>query len=273
MFKIGEFSKLSMLSVRMLRHYDAQGLLTPEQVDAFTGYRYYGADQLARADRIRVLRDLGFGVAAIGEILARYDDPETLKNYLTVRLREMQGEFSELGARLHSLETTIERLGKDGTAMNYAVNVKEIPEMQAACLRDVIHAYEQEGELWQRLYGALAGKNVQFASPAYTMAVFYDEGFKEQDVDVEIRAAVEGVYPDAGEVHFRKIPAVTVASAVMKGSYDQVSAVCGAIGEWIEQNGYRMNGPMFNIYHVSPGMDPGHPENWVTEICFPVEKA
>ena len=41
MLKIGEFSKLSRVSVRMLRHYDEIGLLKPAEIDRFTDYRYY----------------------------------------------------------------------------------------------------------------------------------------------------------------------------------------------------------------------------------------
>lgn len=59
MFKIGDFSRLSQVSVRMPRHYDKLGLLTPSQIDKWTGYRYYTIDQLPRLNRIVVLNDLG----------------------------------------------------------------------------------------------------------------------------------------------------------------------------------------------------------------------
>ena len=52
MLKIGEFSKLSRVSVRMLRHYDEIGLLKPAEIDRFTDYRYYREDQLPTMCRI-----------------------------------------------------------------------------------------------------------------------------------------------------------------------------------------------------------------------------
>ena len=82
MLKIGEFSKLSRISVRMLRHYDEIGLLMPEEIDPFTGYRYYSEDQLLAAGRIAALRDMGFGLSAIGEILACGADREALEGHL-----------------------------------------------------------------------------------------------------------------------------------------------------------------------------------------------
>ena len=69
MFRIGEFSKLTQVSVRMLRYYDQEGLLKPEQTDPFTDYRLYSADQIPSLNRILFLRDLGFGVSRIREAL------------------------------------------------------------------------------------------------------------------------------------------------------------------------------------------------------------
>ena len=65
MMKIGTFSKLSRLSIRMLRRYDELGLLQPVHTDPFTGYRYYREEQLTTAGRIAALRDMGFGLSAI----------------------------------------------------------------------------------------------------------------------------------------------------------------------------------------------------------------
>ena len=73
MLKIGEFSKLSRVSVRMLRHYDEVGLLAPSEVDPMTGYRYYSERQLITAGRIAALRALGFGLSDTRELLHLYD--------------------------------------------------------------------------------------------------------------------------------------------------------------------------------------------------------
>ncbi len=59
MFKIGDFSKLGQVSVRMLRHYDQLGLLKPDHIDTFTGYRYYAVEQLVRLNRILFFKDFG----------------------------------------------------------------------------------------------------------------------------------------------------------------------------------------------------------------------
>ena len=76
MLKIGDFSKLSRVSVRMLRHYDEIGLLKPAEIDCFTDYRYYREDQFPAAGRIAALKDMGFSLADIIRILQPADRPE-----------------------------------------------------------------------------------------------------------------------------------------------------------------------------------------------------
>ena len=78
MLKIGEFSKLSRVSIRMLRHYDDIGLLKPAEIDDFTGYRYYREEQLFDIGRITSLKDMGFALADIIKILESYDDKEKM---------------------------------------------------------------------------------------------------------------------------------------------------------------------------------------------------
>lgn len=95
MLKIGDFSKLSRISIRMLRHYDEIGLLMPKSIDNFTNYRYYSEEQLPVAGRITALKDMGFALATIGEIMKSYDDPKTLAKFLAVKQAEMQVQAEE----------------------------------------------------------------------------------------------------------------------------------------------------------------------------------
>ena len=85
MLKIGEFSKLSRISIRMLRHYDDIGLLKPAEIDDFTGYRYYREEQLFIIGRITSLKDMGFALAEIIKILDNYDDKEKMDAFLSER--------------------------------------------------------------------------------------------------------------------------------------------------------------------------------------------
>ena len=270
MIKIGDFSKLSRISVRMLRHYDEIGLLVPCHVDQFTSYRFYNAEQLSAVGKIKALKDMGFSLSVIKEILLTYEDGDSLRNYLKIQHSQAKQDVETAERRLQLLESVLKRIGDD-IYMSYAVTIKEIPQRYVASLRKVIPSYGDERILWEQMGNETKALDMQMANPSFSLAVFHDEGFKEADVDVEIQVSVTGTFKDTETVRFVTVPAVNVASSVMKGSYDQLTAVNEAIAAWVADNNYSFNGAMFLIYHVSPGHDP-NPDNWVTEVCYPVRK-
>ena len=83
---------------------------------------------------------------------------------------------------------------------------------------------------------------------------FLDAEYKEKDVEVEAQKTVKGQYPDT-----------------YQGGYEHIGEVNAAVAAWIEANGYRYAGPMFNIYHVSPH-ETRNPDEFVTEVCYPITK-
>lgn len=270
MLKIGEFSKLSRVSIRMLRHYDETGLLTPESIDPFTGYRYYSEAQLITANRITAFKELGFSLAGVSELLTCYDDRAALERLLLLKRVEAWEAAEEAKRRLQLLDTAIERLRKD-EAMNYNVTVKTIPERYVASVRQIIPSYDLEGHLWSIFLKETAHMKIQDGDPCLCVALFYDGEYKETDVDVEIQKSVKGSYSDTEHVKFKTMPQVQVASAVCKGSYDQISEVNAAVASWVEANGYAFDGIAFNIYHVSPH-ETQNPDEFITEVCYPVRK-
>ena len=270
MLKIGEFSKLSRISIRMLRYYDEMGLLVPETIDSFTGYRYYSEAQLFTAGRITALRDMGFKLCDTAELLKHWEDRETLERRLLDRREEAQHQAEEAERRLRLLDTALERLRKD-EPMKYDVTVKTIPERYVASVRQILPSYEREGDLWGILMKETAHLHIQDGDPCLCSATFHDGEYKESDVDVEVQKTVRGTYPNTEHVTFKTMPAVQVASAVCKGSYDQLNEVTAAVVSWVEANGYAFDGIAFNIYHVSPH-ETQNPDEFVTEVCYPVRK-
>lgn len=271
MLKIGEFSKLSRISIRMLRRYDEVGLLAPERIDGFTGYRWYSEYQLLTANRITALKNMGFGLAAISEVLECWDDPEALERCLRVKRAEARGALEEAERRVRLLDTALERLRKDEANMKYDVTVKTIPERTVASVRQVIPNYDREGDLWHIFCQETAGMNIQDGDPVLCTAIYYDGEYKESDVDVEIQKTVKGSYPGTEHVRFKTLPAVQVASATFRGSYSQIGEVNEAVAAWVRENGWAFDGRFFNIYHVSPH-ETRNPEEFLTEVCYPVRK-
>ncbi|MGN1025693.1 MAG: helix-turn-helix domain-containing protein, partial [Faecousia sp.] len=130
MLKIGDFSKLSRVSIRMLRHYDEIGLLHPVQIDRESGYRYYSENQLPVAGRITALKDMGFGLADIGEMLDCYEEKAVMERHLRLKRTELLEQSQQTAYRLRLLDTALERLRKDET-MQYDVTLKTFPERYA----------------------------------------------------------------------------------------------------------------------------------------------
>ncbi|MDE7261597.1 MAG: MerR family transcriptional regulator [Oscillospiraceae bacterium] len=271
MLKIGIFSKLSRISIRMLRYYDGQGLLSPVQIDPLTGYRYYSEDQLRTAERIAALRRMGFGLAGVKALLAAEDDREAWEQALERQRMVLQEEEREVRARLLLLEAALDRLRKDEKPMEYPVTIKELPSRYVASVRRRIPTYWHEQELWNTLAEETCAMNLQVCDPCYAMAVFHDGEHVEKDADVEVQMAVKGEYPDTGNVRFKMVPAALIASATFKGPYDLAAEAARTVAEWVRDNGYEFGGPSFFIYHVSPH-ETQNPEEYVTEVCFTVQK-
>ncbi len=271
MLKIGDFSKLSRISIRMLRHYDEIGLLVPKSIDDFTNYRYYSEEQLAIAGRITALKEMGFSLTTIIEILKNYNDPKALSEFLVVKQAEVEAEAEEIKQRLLLLETAIMRLREDDMAMNYNVVLKTLPERYVASVRKILPAYNQEGILWNILMTETKAMNLQQADNCYSLAIFHDEGYKESDIDIEIQISVKGKYQNTENVTFKTVTEVEIASATYKGSYEQITQVNHAVATWVRDNGYEFNGAIFCIYHVSPAQTQD-PNELVTEVCYPVKK-
>jgi len=253
----------------MLRHYDDIGLLKPAETDDFTGYRYYREDQLFTIARITALRDMGFSLAEIVKMLDIYEDADKLDAFLAKRKEELDALAAQTEYQRMLLDSARMRLRKE-QIMNFDVTVKTIPERCAATVQMTVPGYADEGMLWTTMFSETAATPLVPADPCLVAAQFLDPEYKEENVEILAWMTVKGTYQDTEHVKFKTLPAVKVASCIVKGSYDQMGDACACVASWIGANGYKMNGPMFNIYHVSPAQTQ-NPDEYVTEVCFPVE--
>lgn len=269
MLKIGEFSVLSQISIYMLRHYNEIGLLIPEYVDEYTGYRYYSERQLPIAGKIQALKSMGLSLNLIKEILAKYTDNDELKNYLELHAVEQREKIANMQKQLNLIETTITNLEHTSNIPLYSVALKKIPARHVISIRGVIETPEKEAELWEKLAYERKLQKIQCASPVWNIAVFHDEGFRERDLDVEIQQAVVGQYHDTEIMKFKEVAEITVATLTFKGQYALLPEANEEIIRWITDNCYKLDGDHFNIYHVSPETEQSA-EEMITEVCFPV---
>ena len=146
MLKIGLFSKLSRVSIRMLRYYDEMGLLRPAYIDPDSDYRYYREDQLQTVGWITALRDMGFSLADVRRMSQLGRDAEALAPFFAARRRELQAETAKTAQQLLLLDTAEKRLGKEDF-MQYNITIKTIPSRYAALVHTVNPRDQYEGQV------------------------------------------------------------------------------------------------------------------------------
>ncbi len=272
MLKIGDFSRLSQVPIKTLRYYDEMGLLAPVEVDRFTGYRYYSVSQLPRLNRLLALKELGFSLEQIGHVLNEGVTVEQLRGMLRLKQAEAQQRLMDEQERLARIEARLRQIEMEATMSKYDVVIKKVETMRVAAVRDIIPTYSQQGGLWGELYGTIGMNPASMAGPCLTM--YYDEGYKERDVDVEACQPIRGEVPVGGRVKVYDLPgADTMACVVHHGPFTTVSDAYNALGQWVQANGYRIAGPGREVVLQAPSQagvqdDP----NTLVEVQFPVAK-
>ena len=153
MFKIGVFSKLVRVSPRMLRHYEKCGLLTPDKIDKFSSYRFYSMKQIPLLNKITKLRDMGFSISEIADILPNYDSTQLINEALQKKIKETHAAVLEKQEQLKRLRDMSEQLLKGDDNMVYDVELKALPAVNVISLREVIADYSKEEFLWGNIMG------------------------------------------------------------------------------------------------------------------------
>src|SRR5262249_55442706 len=141
MFKIGDFSRLSQVPVKTLRYYDEIGLLRPIHIDPFTSYRYYALSQLTRLNRILVLKDLGFSLEQIAQLLAEEMPTTQIRGMLRLKQAELQRQLAEDQARLARIEARLRQIEGGDQMPTHDVVIKHVPSQTVASLRETIPTY------------------------------------------------------------------------------------------------------------------------------------
>lgn len=266
LLRIGEFSTLTRLSVRMLRHYDAHGVLSPACIDGFTGYRFYSPDQVAEALLIRQLRDVGFSVSAIAALLPLRREPELLRRALVVQREHLVTEARAAELRLARIDQLISIT--QGRAIMAELTTTIHPAHRVVALRAVIPTYQDEGQAWDQLMSEVAAQQVPLVD-APCGATFHDPEYKEADVDVEVWVAVQPGATAEAPLVARDVPEQRVAVALVKGPYELIGTAVDELGAHLEAEGLTIAGPMYNRYLVGPAQSED-PAQYVTEVCLPV---
>lgn len=263
MLKIGEFSKLSQLTVKALRFYEREGVLAPSAIDPYTGYRLYSTSQLMDAARVKALRQLGLSIEEIKQILAGADAHELLQR----KAEELRAEQAGIAVRISIIDHLLKEI-----EMDYQVTEKTIPAVTVYYSEATLEKYSDAMQ-WIPAQGAevrALNPNLKCAEPPYEFVEYLDGEYRERDVRVRHSEAVLARGVESDNIKFRDIPETKVLSIYHKGAYDEIGAAYAYIYKYAEDNGYEVAGLSRESY-IDGIWNKDSVDEWLTEIQLPVK--
>jgi DNA-binding transcriptional MerR regulator len=270
MFSIGDFASYGRVSVRMLRHYDAIGLLRPAHVDQATGYRSYAAQQLSRLNRIVALKDLGFSLQQVQSILDDKVSVEELRGMLRLRQAELQSQIATDSAKLAQVEVRLQIIEGEGAMPAEDVLIKRIPGVRVAELTGVAASFAPESitPVIQPLYDELCVRLDRAGlTPAGPAIAYYEDSPDGDGVLVHASLPVNADPRDGHGFAIVDLPEIEQAATIVhRGSMDNVMPTIQTLARWIDANGYRSAGYNRELY-IECGEDR---DTWVTELQEPM---
>ena len=267
MFKIGDFSKLSQVTVTALRLYDRLGLLKPARIDEFTGYRYYSAQQLPQLNRILAFKDLGFSLEQIAKLLDEHLSPAEIRGMLRIKQAELQQLVEKEQARLSRVEVKLKQIEQENTMPDYEVVLKKVEPIKVGAIREILPNYASIGGLYDELLGYFKQQGVK--AGYYCGGIWHDCEYKDSDVDGEAVISLDAEMIGNERIKIYELPAIEkMACLVHNGSYNTINQAYNVLLSWIEANNYKVIDSNREVYIV--GGKELNNDSFVTEVQFPV---
>lgn len=269
MFKIGDFSRLSQVPISALRYYDEIGLLKPARIEP-NGYRYYSASQFPRLSRLLALKDLGLSLEQIALLLNDELTPEQILGMLKLKQAELRQEIADGQNRLARVDAWLKEFQPEVLAMPESeLVVKKVEAYTVASYRFVAPNIPAMVATFEELAGWVNSNKI--GTPKPPLFIYYFEGFRTENLDVEVAWPVDGAIPEHERFRIHQLPAVEqMAELAYYGSYEHIGQGYARIGRLIEENGYQIVGPCREVYGE---FHPEDPAKNVTFLQFPVSKA
>lgn len=259
MLSIGEFSRLTHLSVRTLRRFHDSGLLEPAEIDRSSGYRYYSVEQIPAAQVIERLRELEIPAADVLQIV-RSPDPAARATLVAEHLRRLE---SQLDRTRHAV-AALHRLLEPAQA-ELQVDVRSVPSLTVAAIEATVAL----ADVLPWYAGAMAELEAAVPARAGSAGGLYDNALFEDGRGHVLVFLPVPEPPEVGRVHPATLPPVELAVTTHVGEHDDIDVTYGRLGAWVVSNLLAVAGPVRETYLVGP-RDASDPASWRTEIGWPV---
>jgi DNA-binding transcriptional MerR regulator len=262
---IGDFSRATHLSAKMLRHYHEIGLLKPVDVDVNSGYRRYGAEQIVTAQIIRRFRDLEMPLEDI-HIVLQAPDVDTRNRVIANHLARLESALARTQETVASVRGLLDRPQDSSVRIDH----RHVPATPAAVITDIVE--KTDVVAWYR--GAMgevaATLSAQDISPAGPLGGIFDtELFTEDRGRATIFLPCDPLPQPVGRVITTVIPPAELATIVHLGSNTEVDRTYGALAAYVTRHALAVDGPIREYYLVGPS-DTRDESLWRTEVGWPI---
>jgi DNA-binding transcriptional MerR regulator len=261
---IGDFSRMTHLSAKALRHYHDAGLLEPAYVDGQTGYRSYDTSQVSTAQVIRRFRDLGMPVDQVKAVLQAPD--VAARNALIVRhLGQMEAQLERTQSIVSSLRTLLA-----APQASIAIEYRSVPRLRVAAISKVAKLPELEpwwSDSFAQIYHTLRAAGVRPAGPAG--GLYPTELFSEEVAEVTLFVPIAERLDPTANVRVRELPAVDLAIAMHHGALREADRTYGPLGTHVVERAIGVEGPIREHYIIADD-DTTDESQLRTEIGWPI---
>jgi DNA-binding transcriptional MerR regulator len=261
---IGDFSRMTHLSIKALRRYHDIGLLVPADVDPMTAYRYYDASQVPVGQVIRRFRDLGMPLDQVKEVL-QAGDATTRNEVIVAHLRHMESELEQTQQTVASLRVLLEKPPAPAT-----VEYRSVAPASALAITELVAVADIENwwvEAFEELHRTAKSTNAARTGP--DGALYPGELFEDELGEVVAFLPVSGRPDPAGRARLVEIPGAELAVTVHEGPFSELDQAYGALGTFVAEREIGVEGPIREHYLVS-FLDTPDESLHRTEVCWPV---
>jgi DNA-binding transcriptional MerR regulator len=262
-YQIGDFSKISRLSIKTLRYYHECGLLEPTFIDHASGYRFYDEGSLERVKIINELKELEFPLKDIQEILDKCSDDSELIDYVTqksLEIREKIARYDQMQKKLEAFIYQTKQAEEVRTHMNTEIIIKDIPDLLVASIR-LKGKYQDVTPIFKKLF-----RNYGRYCSGAPFSLYYDNEYKEDDAHIEACVPVKSML-EIDDIQCRKLLGGKAVTIIHNGSYETLGQSYKVLIDHLNENNREIQLPHREVYIKGPGMIlPRNPKKYVTEI-------
>ncbi len=268
MFSIGEFSRITGLSIKALRLYHQKEILIPHVIDASTGYRYYNHNNVETARVIKELRNMEFSLSDIHTIIQTDSNDNEIVAELIKHKQNLIKKIDDHSNIVKKLDLIIKNEKEAQMALqkeNHEVEEKVVDSILIASIRykgkycDCGQAF---GKIYRKMGRLASGKPFN---------LYYDAEYKEDDADIESCVPVSKA-KESGGIVIRTLEGGKCISLIHQGPYDELGRSYEKIIAYAKEKGCKISIPSREIYIKGPGMIlKGNPKKYITEIQIMIE--